>query len=214
MKKIVFTTFTMFCVLSLTSILSVNCSPNSKAEVNTPAFSTTSIPSDATLTLTSSSPKSPSLGYIRDSDIQYGYNLEYPETWSLDVVVDPALLDSVRSGIVKKEVFTNKEDGTNISVKVRIANWYTYEDHIFKQYTRNYHYYDITIKEGNIDVNGRTWYEVVYKSAPVNPIKITREISIDIENWRYFLEYSASTEASFVASEAIFNNVLNSFNIN
>lgn len=211
MRKIVFTTFAIFTFLFLTSILSLNCSPNSKAEVNIPTISTTSLPSDVTLTFASSSTIPSSQGYIRDSDAGFGYDLEYPESWSFDDIIDKDLLES---GIVKAEVFTNKDNGANITLKVRIANWYAFEDHLYKQYTRNYHYYDITIKEETIEVNGRTWYEVVYKSAPLNPLKITREVSIDTENWRYILEYSASSEASFAASETIFNNVLNSFNIN
>jgi len=141
-----------------------------------------------------------SIGYIRSYDHKLGYGFEYPEDWEMHSPEEFTL----GGGIEKVEMFTKKGEGTSITLIVKSTNWKSLEE-VKEQYGK-IDPLKTTLKEDIIEVNDRKGYEIIYRSPPMK----TREVVFLANGRAYTLKYS-TTEDLYVASEEIFDHVINSF---
>ena len=135
-------------------------------------------------------------GYIWGYDHQLGYGFEYPEDWEMQV-------PQFESPYEKVEVFTRKGEPTRIVISVKSTNLMSLaEVKAFGYISR-----ESILKEKFVEINDRKAYEVIFKQYPDKKAKWV----IFFANDREYTIECYTTEDLYVASEEIFDHVINSF---
>jgi len=135
-------------------------------------------------------------GYIWGYDHQLGYGFEYPEDWEMQV-------PQFESPYEKVEVFTKKGEPTQIKILVKSTNLMSLaEVKAFGYVSR-----ESILKEKFVEINDRKTYGVIFKQYPD---KKARWVILLANDKEYTIE-CYTTEDLYVASEEIFDHIINSF---
>ncbi len=156
----------------------------------------------------SSSPTPPitpvTLGYIQGYDHELGFGFDYPEDWEMQVPEFGPPYENI-------EVFTKKEDSTQIKVSVKSTN----HKSLAEVKAFGYVSQESILEEKFVEVNGREAYEVVFKQlVAVNPNVYNKaKWVIFLANGREYKIECDAAEDMYSEYEEIFGHVINSFNI-
>ena len=135
-------------------------------------------------------------GYIRVYDYILGYGFEYPEDWEYQA-------PQFESPYEKVEVFTKTGEETRIVISVKSTNLKSLAEVKGFGYIER----DSILKEKFVEINDRKAYEVMFKQYPDKKAKWVIFLADDKE---YAIE-CYTTEDLYIASEEIFDHVIDSF---
>jgi len=135
-------------------------------------------------------------GYIRVYDYKLGYGFEYPEDWEMQV-------PQFESPYEKVEVFTKEGEPTRIVILVKSTNLKSLAE------VKAFGYIDSEsiLKDGFVEINDREAYEVIFEQYPDGKARWV----IFLTNNKEYTIQCYTTEDLYVASEEIFDHVINSF---
>jgi len=141
-------------------------------------------------------------GHIRVYDYKLDYGFEYPEDWETQT---PEVVDG--EDIESTEMFTKPGTPTTLIVAVKLSNLTSLEE-VKEEFKEGLKGLGGTIlEEGEIVVNGREGYEVIYK--PIAAVKIRQVIFI--ANGKAYMLVCSTAEPLYDEYEKIFDHVINSF---
>ena len=209
-NKIIATSILILALLIL-GVLS-GCFPNS----NNGTSSTTSTMNTATSATTSTSTNPEQTGYIKHSDNEFNYSLEYPANWEMRVMEDKEIAHLLAIYcLVKSESFLNKQSGTSITLEVRIDRCYAHEEQVSGYLAQDLEFpglfHRIILERNTVQVDGITTSQVIYQTGPLIQYQKNIWVSVTKGEWEYVITYSAPSEAAFNASLNEFNRFLNTF---
>ena len=144
-----------------------------------------------------------SQGYIQSFDHNLNYGFEYPETWTMHSPDE----FSYTQGVKKVDMFTKPSEGTSITIIAKTSVWKDTNEakSVWKEYFNG-----AITNETDLNVNNLKGYEITRDESGT---KSKMAIFI-VDGMAYEFDYGfADNETSFKASEAIFDHVVNSFNV-
>lgn len=145
-----------------------------------------------------------SQGYIQSFDNNLNYGFEYPETWTMHSPDE----FSYTQGVKKVDMFTKPSEGTSITIIAKTSVW---KDTNEAKSVWNEAFNGSITNETDLNVNNLKGYEITRNESGT---KSKMAIFI-VDGMAYEFDYGfADNETSFNASEAIFDHVVNSFNVN
>ncbi len=144
-----------------------------------------------------------SQGYIQSFDHNLNYGFEYPEAWTMHSPDE----FSYTQGVKKVDMFTKPSEGTSITIIAKTSVWKdTNEAKSVWQEAFN----GTITNETDLNVNNLKGYEITRNESGTK----SKWAIFIVEGMAYEFDYGfADNETSFNTSEAIFDNVVNSFKV-
>ena len=151
-------------------------------------------------------------GYIHETDLNFNYTLEYPESWDVSAI-DPRDIQilTVEKCTVKSETFTNNQDGTSLNLEIRMTNCYGHQNYVASYMPDVELYYFIILEENAVEVDGKEAEETIYKAPPLVTYQKCSRIVLKAGGWTYLFTYSAMSDQLFEANHHYFDDFLESF---
>ena len=143
-------------------------------------------------------------GYVQGYDHKLGYGFDYPEDWEMQVPDFGPPYENI-------EVFTKKDDSTQIKVSVKLTN----HKSLTEVKAFGYVSQESILEEKFVDMKGKEAYEVVFKqlvAVDPNVYDKTKWVIFLANSMEYKIECCAA-ENMYGEHEYIFDHVINSFNI-